>query len=63
MSVPTVFRLLIVGFNVHSDFDRSDGHNLTRGCVTHTHTERLVEKLRTLCARRIVSALTTDRPM
>jgi len=62
MPVPTVFRLLIVGFEIYPNFDRSDGHDLTRGYVTR-NIQRVVERLRTLCARRIVSAPTTDRPM
>lgn len=64
MLAPTIFRLLIVRFKVHFDLDGSDGHNLSRQIWNSwAHIDGLAEKLRTLCARRMVSGPTTDKPI
>jgi hypothetical protein len=63
-SMLTIFGLLLVCLKAYFNLDRSDRHNLIRTISTRARIgNRAEERLRTLCARRIVSAPTSDRPM
>ena len=59
--MPTVPRLRLVNLKAYFNLDRRNRHNLTRHmCIC---MQKIVKKDRTLWARRIVSARTSDRPM